>query len=156
MAKRKKDEDESQFDIWYTDTKRELKKDVDKDALDYIRDIVVGNTVPHPPKVRSRVQSVETDGGSLIAWRRGSRIFHMLVPDSGQILVRGIDNWPRGMTRRYEQMTKILDARINGDSDEKPMREFLARGPITELRLQNRAKAERKQNRTIKLKKKKK
>lgn len=142
------------FTDWYNDTRKTLKKPITQQSLDYIRDIVLGNIKPVPQKVRSRVQFIETDGGNLIAWARGNRIYHMLSPNSGEILVRGEENWPRGMTRRYDQMTKILDARINGDDDSREIDRFLREGPIARQREEDRKRAERRMNRKIRLKKK--
>ena len=143
----------AEFTDWYDDTKKKLKTPIAKQCLDYIRDIVNGELSTVPAKVRERVQFVETDGGSLIAWRRGQRIYHLLTPNSGEILVRGDDVWPRGMTRRYDQMIKILDARINQEDDNKTLRNFLSNGPIAQQRQLNIEREERRRNRKVKLRK---
>ena len=139
------------FTDWYDDTKRKLKTPISKQCLDYIRDIVNSELSSVPAKVRERVQFIETDGGSLIAWRRGKRIYHLLTPNQGEILVRGDDVWPRGMTRRYDQMSRVLDARINQEDDAKVLRNFLSNGPIAQQRRQDLERAERRRNRKVKL-----
>ncbi len=89
------------------------------------------------PKAVQRVKIIETDGGLLFGWLRGSNIYHLLVPDNGdkEILVRGEENWPRGVTRKLDMLIKVIDAKLNEDHDEEvyAFNQFRAKFPIKEV-----------------------
>lgn len=90
-------------------------------------------------KVTQRVKILETDGGILFGWLRGGNIYHLLVPDNGdkEILVRGEENWPRGNTRRFDMLTKMIDAQLNKDREEEDIAfgNFRERFPIQEVEI---------------------
>lgn len=70
-----------------------------------------------------RIKTIETDGLMIIAWRIGNDIHHYLVGlghpklETGHIYERGIENWPRGETKKLETLSAMLDARIVDDDD---------------------------------------
>ncbi len=135
---------------WHDEVKRKFKTYASQKAIEHILSIVVDSPID---EVSSRVKSIETDGGTVIAWKHGGTIDHFFSPDQAEIKKRGVERWPRGMTVRYDRMCTIMDAELN-DSDarrETALSSLLFDGPIAKQRRKEEA---RKRNRkTVRRKK---
>ena len=118
-----------EIDDWVADAKRRFKKESSHQAIDFISALVQGEDKTGP---YDRVKSTETDGALLICWRHGNVIERFFTPDGLNILTRGIDNWPRGATRKYDELCDILDEKLRGNEEEaeRLTRKFLDKGPI--------------------------
>lgn len=119
--------------------------------------------------VGKRIATVDTDEGIAVAWRRGSKIRHLLIvsdPDGAEvtgfsILERGIDGvgrggFPRGIVAKIDKLYDLLDAQLNGHPgrERTALRKLMQGGPIEQARIEYEAAVER--DRKHKKKKKKK
>ncbi|MEK0326691.1 MAG: hypothetical protein QQN63_13415, partial [Nitrosopumilus sp.] len=143
---------------WYLYRTEKAKTDVVQACVDRIAMYAFeytgyGYEIEDPtlsPKTTQRVKILETDGGILFGWLRGSNIYHLLVPDNGEkeILVRGEENWPRGSTRRFDMLIKMIDGQLNNDREAEDIAfgNFREKFPIIEVEIAVTKKSKRIQN----------
>ncbi len=124
---------------WQEDMKRRFKNDSSLLAIDFIAGIVVDDLQTTVPPVTT-VKIIESDSGTLIAWKHGKTIDHFLSPQPAEILVRGEERWPSGHTRKNDSLLAIADAELRGNKAQadRLLRRFLDTGPIATRRREDR------------------
>ncbi len=135
---------------WHEGISRKFKTGASRKAIDHILSVVTDSPID---EVSSRVKSVETDGGVVIAWKHGSTIDHFFSPEQTDIKKRGVERWPRGMTPRYDKMCTIMDAELNGSDArrETALSSLLFDGPIAKQRRE--AEVRKSKRKTVRRKK---
>lgn len=124
---------------WVDRENRKSKKASGKKAIRHVEELALDEEIEDPSP---RVKGIETDGGKVIVWRRSSSsIIRLFVPLPGEIMVRGEERWPRGLTPRYDSLCQIIEAQLNGRKEfaDKLLRKFLDNGPIATERAEREA-----------------
>lgn len=119
-----------ELEDWSSRENRKSNNNSSKKAINHIEGIITESDIE---ELSPRVKHMETDGGILIVWRKSSsNIIRLFVPSPNEVMVRGEERWPRGLTPRYDALCQILEAKLNGRDDfaDKLLRQLLDKGTI--------------------------